>query len=140
MSCWVVPSVAAELWGVPIELVLYKAYHGQVPSREENGFTFVDVAPDSPVYVPNRPELVEEPQTWTTVTPEELAALISDNNNPVHDSGSAQGASDQNRDDTRLEETLTKEELEALQDLGDYRKAREHVSTTRRPPAFKQAS
>ena len=48
MSCWVVPMVEAEMWGVPVEAVLQRAKSGEVPSKSENGFMFVDVAPDSP--------------------------------------------------------------------------------------------
>jgi len=47
MSCWVVPTVAAELWGVSVDTILNRARAGDVPSKTENGFMFVDVAPDS---------------------------------------------------------------------------------------------
>lgn len=47
MSCWVVPTVAAELWGVAVDTILDRARSGLVPSKVENGFMFVDVAPDS---------------------------------------------------------------------------------------------
>ena len=47
MSCWVVPTVAAELWGVSVDTILSRARAGDVPSKTENGFMFVDVAPDS---------------------------------------------------------------------------------------------
>ena len=48
MSCWVVPSVAAELWGCTIDAVMSKIQNGHVATRDEAGWTFVDVAPDSP--------------------------------------------------------------------------------------------
>ena len=48
MSCWVVPSLAAELWRMPLEQVLKLVREGSVPSKEEEGFTFIDVAPTSP--------------------------------------------------------------------------------------------
>jgi len=48
MSCWVVPSLAAELWRMPLEQVLKLVREGSVPSKEEEGFTFIDVAPESP--------------------------------------------------------------------------------------------
>jgi hypothetical protein len=47
MSCWVVPTVAAELWGVSVDTILSRARAGEMPTKTENGFTFVDVAPDS---------------------------------------------------------------------------------------------
>src|SRR5205823_4773016 len=39
MSCWVVPSLAAELWRMPLEQVLKLMRDGLVPSKEEEGFT-----------------------------------------------------------------------------------------------------
>ncbi|HEX2972939.1 MAG TPA: hypothetical protein VHP11_11435 [Tepidisphaeraceae bacterium] len=48
MSCWVVPAVAAEYWGIPITQVLERAKSGAVASKTEFGFMLVDVAPNSP--------------------------------------------------------------------------------------------
>lgn len=48
MSCWVVPSVAAELWGMTVGQVLEQVRLGSVPTKTELGFTLVDVAPNSP--------------------------------------------------------------------------------------------
>lgn len=45
MSCWVVPSVAAEFWGVSLDVVWARIYAGQVPHKRDGGFVFVDVAP-----------------------------------------------------------------------------------------------
>jgi len=45
MSCWVVPAVAAEFWGVPVQTVLNRVRDGQVPHKTDQGFLFVDVAP-----------------------------------------------------------------------------------------------
>lgn len=46
MACWVVPSIAAEFWRVPLDHVLDQIRRNAVPVRHENGFTFVDVMPD----------------------------------------------------------------------------------------------
>jgi hypothetical protein len=48
MSCWVVPSVAADLWGVSVEELMESVQRGEVPSRQEYHFLLIDVAPDSP--------------------------------------------------------------------------------------------
>jgi len=48
MSCWVVPSIAAEFWGIPIASVLDGARNGKFASKNELGFMLIDVAPDSP--------------------------------------------------------------------------------------------
>ncbi len=48
MSCWVVPSLAAEYWGIPVDQVMSKLSAGEIASKEEHGFTLIDVAPESP--------------------------------------------------------------------------------------------
>jgi hypothetical protein len=45
MSCWVVPTVAAELWGVSLEHVLAMIAEGKVTSKGEYQLLVVDVAP-----------------------------------------------------------------------------------------------
>jgi hypothetical protein len=59
MPCWVVPVVAAELWGVGVDHVLRAVADGSVPSKQEYGFTVIDVAPDgtnsSPPRRPDQP-------------------------------------------------------------------------------------
>ena len=75
MSCWVVPTVAAEIWGMPVEHVLGKIDSGEIPHRRDNGWIFVDVAPDSPVVVPLKRHPSERPPTFTLITFDELEAL-----------------------------------------------------------------
>jgi hypothetical protein len=48
MSCWVVPALAAELWRMPLEQVMKLVRDGAVPTKQDEGFTFIDVAPLSP--------------------------------------------------------------------------------------------
>jgi hypothetical protein len=55
MSCWVVPAVAADLWGVSLASVLEAIRLGQLPSRLDCDFLLVDVAPDSPRLPPPKP-------------------------------------------------------------------------------------
>lgn len=45
MACWVVPAMAAEFWGISVEQVLGRVRDGSVASKQDCGFTFVDVAP-----------------------------------------------------------------------------------------------
>jgi hypothetical protein len=44
MSCWVVPTLAAELWGVPVDGVLGRIRAGLLASRTMDGLLVVDVA------------------------------------------------------------------------------------------------
>lgn len=41
MSCWVAPSIAAELWGMPLQSILDGIRTGQIPSKTDLGFTLV---------------------------------------------------------------------------------------------------
>jgi hypothetical protein len=45
MSCWVVPTVAAEYWGVSLDVVWRRLYEGLVPHKSDEGFVFIDVDP-----------------------------------------------------------------------------------------------
>lgn len=45
MSCWVVPTVAAEYWGISVDLVLRRMGEGLVPQMSQSGFVFVDIDP-----------------------------------------------------------------------------------------------
>jgi hypothetical protein len=109
MSCWVVPSIAAELWGVSVQQVLEGMNSGHIPSKSESGFTFVDVAPNSPKLETPRQIRPEPPPTFQIVTHEEVVALSEDDEQDgPNDSGTI--------------------------DLGDWREARGIAQKRRRPP------
>ncbi len=55
MSCWVVPSLAAEYWGISVDQVMQRLSAGELQTREEHGFTMIDVAPGGPRQGPPRP-------------------------------------------------------------------------------------
>jgi len=65
MACWVVPAIAAELWGVSLNHVLAGIRDGSITSRHEHGFLCVDAAPDSYTY--HRPRRPDEPPLPTYV-------------------------------------------------------------------------
>jgi hypothetical protein len=48
MSCWVVPAIAAEFWGVPLDVVWDRISGDLVPHKMEDGFVFIDVDPWGP--------------------------------------------------------------------------------------------
>ena len=50
MSCWVVPNVAAEIWGISLDEVLSRIQSGVVVSKREYGFLLVDTAPLGPLF------------------------------------------------------------------------------------------
>jgi hypothetical protein len=126
MSCWVVPSVAAEFWGIPIAQVLQKAKAGLVPTKTELGFTLVDVAPHSPTMKAGIRPPAARPATFTPSPAEHLTTAerqaLAEPNQP---------------------ELTASEELELLDEPGedeielgtlDWRQARMAASRLRRPP------
>jgi len=121
MSCWVVPAIAAEFWGMPLDLIMQQIALGQLPTKLEQGFTFIDVAPDSPVYEPARP------QTFTVMSDQQLGALSSDESTPPKKS---------NIPDLKDEDdTLPlNEEPPAPKSTQNYRTARKETGRLRIPP------
>ena len=75
MASWVSPSVAADMWKMPVSEILARADRGELMTNEEGGFTFVNV--DSmPVNSAGKSRLT--PPTFSMVTKlEELALLES---------------------------------------------------------------
>jgi hypothetical protein len=50
MSCWVTPTVAAEYWGVTLDVVWDRIQCDLVPTKSERGFIFIDVHPWTPEF------------------------------------------------------------------------------------------
>ena len=73
MPTWVAPTIAAEMWRVPLDQVLSRVSDGSLASKTQGGFTFVDVDPYGPQPV-EKSRAVRQP-TYRDVTPEELTAL-----------------------------------------------------------------
>ena len=113
MSCWVVPSVAAELWGCTIDAVLSAVQNGNVPSKQEAGWTFIDVAPDSPKLATPKSLRPPTPETYSVVSNKEMMALTE----PFESDDSDRSG-----------------EMK-----GDWRRIRQTTATTRRAPLAKAA-
>jgi len=65
---WVVPSIAAEVWGVSLDHVMSQVRAGAVASREEFGFLWVEVTAQTaprPTRVRRRGGRRARPQTYT---------------------------------------------------------------------------
>jgi hypothetical protein len=126
MSCWVVPSLAAELWHMPLEILLRCMGEGQVLSKQENGFTFVDVAPGGPKLTrPMTPPHLRPP-TFTMAKEEEGA----DESDPVP--APVPAARERDAEPAEPEEGF--EDETASKELGDWRTARRKASRMRVPP------
>ena len=77
MSCWVVPTIAAELWGVSIDHVLQQVRDGHLSHRVDDGFMFVDVAPNGGGCGIVKPAAVNPP-TFTVLSEAEVDALCDE--------------------------------------------------------------
>jgi hypothetical protein len=120
MSCWVVPTIAAEIWGVNVDHILQRVRDGNLAYRVDEGFMFVDVEP------PPQPK-IEHPPTFTVLSEAELDAL--------RDAEEDYLVSQHDEDD----ESQAPDDEEASIDLGDWRTARRRVGMTRVPPGQQRA-
>ena len=114
MSCWVVPSVAAELWGCTVDAVMSAIQNGHLTTREEAGWTFVDVAPHSPTI--ETPKQMRSATYTEVISAAEMEALTLPMNQESEETGNNSG-----------------------EEMFDYRNARRTISTTRRAPLAKAA-
>ena len=130
MSCWVAPTLAAEIWQIPLAELMRRIQSGEIPVRNEDGFMFVDVAPYGPrLERPIRsPE--ERPPTYTVIDDqddadlleEEPTVLVTDDETAALMLPSGDQAEMGPIDDT------------ASMNLGDWRAARRKAARTRIPP------
>jgi hypothetical protein len=129
MSCWVAPTLAAEIWQISLETLMARIASGQIPVRDEDGFLFVDVAPygsrvERPICAPHeRPAMytpAQDDQTPLMVTDEEVGALAISQipSSPA----------------PNKEDEMGPEDETASTNLGDWRAARRKAARTRIPP------
>jgi hypothetical protein len=140
MPSWVVPTVAAEYWGVPVEQVMADVAGGRIISRTEGGFLFVDVDPAreiaaAPAVAAARPAY-RRPLAWTPtthLTPEPVVTAAE------RDALLASADDMKPRDrDAFAEEEPAPVALTA-DDIPDWEQVRARVSRTRRPPVCSAA-
>ena len=129
MSCWVVPALAAEIWGISLQQVLDAIRAGSVPTRSSIGLTFVDVAPASPKLHPGcrppaaRPRTYRETALIDEPSAKDLGAL-----NDESSGGSL-------ADEKELTSTIDEHEEGRL----DWRASRRAAAKLRRPPMHRAA-
>ncbi len=125
MSCWVVPTLAAELWRLPLDQVLQRMKEGLVPTKREDGWTFIDVAPASPrVGQPSLPP-EQRPPTFTLVQSDQTPSS-ADDLEAAELAALTAAASDP--------EMLSPVDEEEQGSLGDWRAARARNARLRIPP------
>ncbi len=126
MSCWVVPTIAAEIWGMPLSELLRRIRNGEIETKQDAGFTFVDVAPYSnqierPLLPPD-----ERPATFSTLSDAEMAALESEL--AAEDATEASEPVIVVADEDQLPDTTGSKQL------GDWRMGRASAGRKRIPP------
>lgn len=149
MSCWVVPAVAAEYWGVTIDAVWTRVYGRLVPHKTEDGFVFVDVDPWTPdsggrTHHEPPPTFVsaDQPQEQTfefdlpieppsELGPEEVEYLASDAEPSDDEAAPADEISPEDDEDLPA---LDEEESATFTRLS-WQEVRQRVGRTRKPPA-----
>ena len=140
MPSWVLPAVAAELWGVSVEQVLADIADGRAASHVQGEFVFVDADPcseagESAPRLAYRRSLAWTPaQVEPHVTPAERDALLDDADADA-DYGMEQGdAEDGPPGDAPAPMALTED------DAPEWEPVRARVSRTRRPPSIRAAA
>jgi hypothetical protein len=140
MSCWVVPSVAAEYWGISLDLVLRRITDGLVPHMTDSGFVFVDVDPwatactggfrhePPPTFVSTVEAMPATDSSWTCFAPQSDWQESPSDELPSQDSEPA----DECEDSEELPE-LDEEESATFGRLS-WVDVRHQVSRMRRPP------
>jgi len=122
MSCWVAPTVAAELWGCTVESIWSAIREGRLVTRIENGWTFIDAMPDASASAQLPRAMC--PPTFSAVSQAELAALSAPFQLP--------------EEDTKTEDAFAM--LDDSSMAGDWREVRSRTATLRRPPASAHAA
>ena len=138
MPCWVVPSIAAELWGVSLDLVLARIADGSLASSEDCGFTVVDAAPwGHRAHVPPRPSSEPPPPTFVAIPADEIPAVLTigqflvAENPPVPPRPPHVPVVPLGEEDPEIPPL---DEEEDDKPIGNWREVRSRTSRTRRPP------
>jgi hypothetical protein len=71
MTCWVAPTLAAELWGITVEEILQRIISGDLKSHEDGGFLFIDA--NAPRY-----RAADRPATYQTLKSADLVQMEAD--------------------------------------------------------------
>ena len=134
MSCWVVPTIEAEIWGVSVDHVLSQVRDGHLPHQIDEGFVFVDVFCHGGGGGCGVTRCEPPPPTFTVLSEAEVQAL-------------GEADADEDSDEEPLIEPIehlsiedepesrSPDDDEASVELGDWRAVRQRVGRTRIPPS-----
>ena len=132
MSCWVAPTLAAEIWQIALSELMRRIERGEIPVRDEDGFLFVDVAPYGPRIERRNLPPEERPPTFMPVDEDDdVTELIEDEPAVMLTDEEASVLLLPSKDEAEMgpiDET-------ASTNLGDWRAARRQAARKRIPPA-----
>ena len=140
MSCWVVPAVAAEYWGVTLDVVWDRIYSDLVPHKAERGFVFVDVDPWHPncdgflLHAP--PATFEPADAGAASEPVTSDTLLCEKPIELDDDLLADQSLSQDEQAILDEDDLPDLDEEESATFGrlSWQEVRQNVARTRRPP------
>jgi hypothetical protein len=124
MPCWVVPAVASEIWHIPVDQIIAAVKAGKVASKQENGFTFIDVAPHAPAMDDAQRPKAQRPITYKVVRSKRP-------DDPIQLPRPAEIITPAER------ESLVGESVEPTESnsaMGDWRRGRRSATVRRTPP------
>lgn len=121
MPCWVVPSVASEIWHVPVDQILAAIKSGKLAHKAENGFTFVDVDPHAALPAAPPPRARVKPISYKVVRSRE-------NDQPLQLPRPAEVIT------PAEQEELAAAEATPTSAMGDWRRGRRGATARRTPP------
>jgi hypothetical protein len=128
MSCWVAPTLAAEIWQISLELLMSRIASGEIPVRDEDGFLFVDVAPyGHRVERPNRAPH-ERPATFTPIDSDPASLMVTDEEAAALTMPPPAPSASSDADE------MGPEDETASKTLGDWRSIRRKTARMRVPP------
>jgi hypothetical protein len=130
MSCWVVPTIAAEIWGVSVDSILQRVRDGDLAHRVDEGFMFVDVEPVK----------VVPPPTFTILSAAEVEALRATEVEQFIEPAPEPAPAPAPEATIDEEESQSPDDDEASVDLGDWRAARRRTGMKRIPPPKSRAA
>jgi len=134
MSCWVAPTLAAEIWQISLELLMSRIASGEIPVRDEDGFLFVDVAPyGSRIERPNKAPH-ERPAMCTPADPDDMPLMVTEAEAAALAMPAMPAMPVPSPSPSPAEDEMGPEDETASKSLGDWRAARRNAARTRIPP------
>ncbi len=74
MASWVSPAIAADMWNMTVPEILARAHRGELQTKQEGPFTFVNIDSSIEGNVETPARLT--PPTFSVLTDEEVSSLL----------------------------------------------------------------